>query len=432
MNKSKKNCSKKKSDILQKVKKVKGTRDLLGNQIILHNHIVAKFVRLCNSLNFSQISTPILEYSEIFTKSLGLSSDIVSKEMYAFEDQGKEKLVLRPEGTAAVARAVITNSLEQDLNKFFYHGPMFRRERPQSGRLRQFHQVGIEYIGENNFLSDLEVIVLAEEFLKDLKIRKKLVLEINSLGNEISREKYNKSLKNYLMENFIHLSDLSKERLKKNPLRVLDSKEKNDIKIVENSPNIIDYLDYESKRMFEDLINGLEKLNINYNVNRYLVRGLDYYNHSAFEYVTEENKSQNTILAGGRYNQLFTSIGGKDLSGVGWAAGIERIEMQINDMQTKEEKICFFSTNKELDLEVLKIIAELKNNNSLKIHFINSGNLKKKFSKADKIGAVGSFILGEDEWKINKITWKNFSTGAQELVELSNIDQFLNKRNFEK
>ena len=244
---------------MQKVKKVKGTRDLLGNEIILHNLIIAKFEKLCNSLNFSQISTPILEYIEIFTKSLGLSSDIVSKEMYNFEDQGKEKLVLRPEGTASVARAIITNSIENDLNKFFYHGPMFRRERPQSGRLRQFHQVGIEYVGANNILSDIEVILLAEKFLKDLKIRKKLVLEINSLGNELSRKKYNESLKNYLQENFSQLSDLSKERLRKNPLRVLDSKEENDKKIVQNSPSIIDFLDDESKSMFEDLINGLEK-----------------------------------------------------------------------------------------------------------------------------------------------------------------------------
>ena len=417
---------------MQKVKKVKGTRDLLGNEIILHNHIIAKFVSLCNSLNFSQISTPILEYCEIFTKSLGLSSDIVSKEMYNFEDQGKERLVLRPEGTAAIARAIITNSIEQDINKFFYYGPMFRRERPQSGRLRQFHQVGVEYIGADNYLADLEVIILAEEFLKDLKIRKKLVLEINSLGNETSRKKYNKSLKSYLNENFTRLSDLSKERLKKNPLRVLDSKEENDIKIIQNSPSIIDFLDDESKRMFENLVNGLEKLNINYKVNRYLVRGLDYYNHSAFEYITEEKKSQNTVLAGGRYNQLFASIGGKDLSGVGWAAGVERIEMQMNDLKIRDEKICFFSTNNELDLEIVKIISNLKINSSLKIHFINSGNLKKKFSKANKIGAIGSFILGEDEWKIKKITWKDFFTGAQELVELGSIDQFLNKKFFEK
>ena len=200
----------KKSNILQKVKKVKGTRDLLGNEIILHNYIIAKFEKLCNSLNFSQISTPILEHIQIFTKSLGLSSDIVSKEMYSFEDQGNEKLVLRPEGTAAIARAIITNSIEHDLNKFFYHGPMFRRERPAIGRLRQFHQVGIEYVGANNTLSDLEVIILAEEFLKDLKIRKKLVLEINSLGNEISRKKYNESLRIIFRKNFS--SSLIKQR----------------------------------------------------------------------------------------------------------------------------------------------------------------------------------------------------------------------------
>ena len=185
---------------------------------------------------------------------------------------------------------------------------MFRRERPQSGRLRQFHQVGVEYIGTNNYIADLEVIILAEEFLKDLKIRKKLVLEVNSLGNEISRKKYNESLKSYLMDNLSQLSDLSKERLKKNPLRVLDSKEENDIKIVQNSPSIIDFLDDESKSMFEDLINGLEKLSVNYNINRYLVRGLDYYNHSAFEYVTEE-KSQNTVLAGADIINYLLALG---------------------------------------------------------------------------------------------------------------------------
>ncbi len=428
MNKSKKNCLKKKFKVLQKIRKVKGTKDLLGDEILSHNFIIRKFEELCKFYNYKQITTPILENSDVFTKSLGLSSDIVSKEMYNFVDQGNDNLVLRPEGTAAIARAIITNSLEQDLNKFFYYGPMFRREKPQSGRLRQFHQVGLEYIGSDSYLTDLEVIITAENFLEKLNIRDKLILQINSLGNLKSRINYNESLKKFLDKNISSLSEISKERLKKNPLRVLDSKEQKDQDVVQNSPSIIDYLDDESKKNFESLINGLEKLNISYKINRFLVRGLDYYNHTAFEYITNEKKSQNTVLAGGRYNGLVSSLGGKDLSGIGWAAGIERIGMQIKNYDFKEKKkICFFSTNTDLDLEILKLINSMKFTNTFIMHFINTGNLKKKFAKANKIGAHGCIVFGEDEWKLKKVIWKDFSSGKQELVNLDNIYEFLNK-----
>ena len=413
---------------LQKFRTVKGTKDLLGEEILSHNFIIGRFEELCRSLNFEQISTPILENSEIFTRSLGSSSDIVTKEMYNFVDQGNDSLVLRPEGTAAIARAVITNSLEQDINKFFYHGPMFRREKPQSGRLRQFHQVGVEYLGSSSYLTDLEIIILAERFLKSLNIRNKLILEINSLGNKKSRFNYNESLKKFLEKNTSSLSEISRSRLEKNPLRVLDSKDQRDQEVIKNSPNIIDYLDDESKNIFESLINGLDKLRIDYRINRFLVRGLDYYNHTAFEYITNEKKSQNTVLAGGRYNGLVASLGGKDLSGVGWAAGIERMELQIKDSERIEKKkICFFSNNSNLDLEVLKIISTLKLRNNFMIHFINTGNLKKKFAKANRIGALGCIVIGEDEWKYKKIIWKDFSTGNQELINLSDIYEFLDK-----
>ena len=220
---------------------------MYGDEILFHNNVLDKFCKLCKFYNYNQICTPILEHSEVFTKSLGISSDIVSKEMYNFIDQGSESLVLRPEGTAALARAIVSNSLHQENNKFFYFGPMFRRERPQSGRLRQFHQVGVEYVGKTNYLNDLEVILLAEKFLSEIGIRDKLVLEINTLGNEQSRSLYNKSLKEFLINNSTSLSETSKKRLQKNPLRILDSKESEDQEIITKSPDIKNYLDPESK-----------------------------------------------------------------------------------------------------------------------------------------------------------------------------------------
>lgn len=417
---------------MQKIKTVKGTKDLFGEAILNHNYIIDEFVKNCKEMSFSQISTPILEHTEVFTSSLGLSSDIVSKEMYSFIDQGDDNLVLRPEGTAAIARALITNSLEHEKNKVFYHGPMFRRERPQSGRLRQFHQVGVEYFGPHSFLSDLEIIILAEKFLKDLGIRESLILEVNSLGNSRSRESYNESLIKFLKKNKDDLSEISKQRFSKNPLRILDSKDRKDIEIMKSSPDIKDYLDKESGLFLEKFINGLDELNIQYKLNRFLVRGLDYYNHTAFEYITHESKSQNTVLAGGRYDGLVKTLGGSDLTGVGWAAGIERIGMMLQGIQYKQsdlKQICIFTMNDELNLEALKIVKNVELKRFLKLHFIKTGNLKKKLAKANKISSVGCLILGEDEWKKNKIIWKNLLNGNQELVDLDNIFNFFNNQN---
>ncbi len=401
---------------------------MYGVEILSHNNVLDKFCKLCKFYNYNQICTPILEHSEVFTKSLGISSDIVSKEMYNFIDQGNESLVLRPEGTAALARAIVANSLHQENNKFFYFGPMFRRERPQSGRLRQFHQVGVEYVGKTNYLYDLEVIILAEKFLGEIGIRDKLVLEINTLGNEQSRSSYNKALKEFLINNSTKLSEASKKRLQKNPLRVLDSKESEDQEIIIKSPDIKNYLDPESKNFFESLIKGLDKLKIKYKLNRFLVRGLDYYNHTAFEYKTSEIKSQNTVLAGGRYDGLIKSFGGDDLGGVGWAAGVERLVLNLLNLKNKEDRmVCIFSTNENLDIEILKILNDIKIKKKIQISFLITGNLKKKLSKANKIGAYGCLIFGEDEWKKNQIIWKEFKTGNQKLIALNEIENFLNK-----
>ena len=413
-----------------KLKTVKGTKDLLGDEIKSHELVKNEFENLCKLFNFDYISTPILEHTEVFTKSLGVSSDIVSKEMYNFKDQGDDELVLRPEGTAAVARALVSNSLEQNVNtKFFYHGPMFRRERPQSGRLRQFHQVGVEYFGQFNVSSDLEVIILAERFLKKIGIRKKLNLQINSLGTNESLKKYTQAVKSYFEKKSDKLSFLSKNRLSKNPLRILDSKDEKDKKLIEGSPDIRDFWDIESRRAFEDISRGFDSLGIDYQFNRFLVRGLDYYNHLAFEYITTENKSQNTVLAGGRYDGLVKSLGGSDITGVGWAAGIERIVMLLEEKKNLKEKlICFFASNNDLNREVLQIINKIGFHNSLKIQMISSGNVKKKLSKSNKFNACSCIILGEEEWKLNKLIFKDLVSGSQSLIELKNIEEFLNKK----
>ena len=320
---------------MEKINTVKGTKDLFGKDLIKHNFIYDTFSNVCESKNFQPISTPIIESSKVFKKTLGISSDIILKEMYNFVDQGGEEIVLRPEGTAAVARALVTNSMQDDLNKkFYYYGPMFRREKPQLGRFRQFHQVGVETFDEKNLYNDVEVILLAEKFLKYLGVRGKVKLEINTLGNIESRKNYLVDLFKFLKDKSSKLSFESKKRLESNPLRILDSKNLDDREIIKESPILLDYLDKESKS-FDGVLINLRNLKIDFYLNPHLVRGLDYYNHTAFEYVTFEDKSQNTILAGGRYDNLVYSLGGKKLSGVGWASGVERIILNLENINTK-------------------------------------------------------------------------------------------------
>ena len=354
--------------------------------------------------------------------------------MYNFIDQGGDHLVLRPEGTAAIARSFISNSFNQKLiNKYFYSGPMFRRERPQSGRLRQFNQLGIECFGNANFSSDLEVIILAEKFLEKIGLRHNLNLEVNSLGNTESRQKYTKSLKEYFIKTSSKLSEESKKRVEKNPLRILDSKDLNDKEIIKECPKIETFYDKESQEFFENLINGLEKIGIKFNINSKLVRGLDYYNHTTFEYKTMEDKRQNTVLAGGRFDGLVHMLGGDRVGGVGWAAGVERILLNLN-LNTKSQLkvISIFSNIDSLNLEILKIINNLDVQEQYKINFINSGNFKKKMTKASKVKSEACIIVGEEEWKTKKIIWKDFNSGEQETLSIENLKDFINKKIIKK
>jgi len=413
---------------LQKINSVKGTKDLFGKTILEHDYVLKTFKDVCVFNNFKKISTPILEHENIFVKTLGVSSDIISKEMYHFKDQGGDELVLRPEGTAAIVRALITNSLQEDANKnFYYHGPMFRRERPQSGRLRQFHQVGLEVFGDRNFLDDVRIIILAEKFLSKLKIRSKLKLQINSLGGPKNRMRYVAELQKFLKNNYSKLSSDSRKKIEINPLRILDSKDEGDKKLFSDSPLIIDFLDKDSKEFFQEIKRMLINLDIKFDENPFLVRGLDYYNHTAFEYIFSESKSQNTVLAGGRYDGLVKSLGGKDLCGIGWAAGIERILMIMDELECKQKIIGIFTISNCLQTELLKTYNSLKFNKNVSFNIINGVSFKKKMSKANKLNCYGCLILGEDEWKEKKIIWKNFQTGNQETISISSLDKFLEK-----
>jgi len=404
-------------------------KDLFGEELSKHQYLSEIFRKLCKFFNYEEIATPLVEHIQIFNRSLGETSDIVSKEMYNFKDQGDDHLVLRPEGTAAVARAYISNSFQQKLiNKYFYIGSMFRRERPQSGRLRQFNQLGVEFFGNRNIMSDLEVIVVADNFLNQIGIRKNLRLELNSLGNKETREKYVKSLTEFFFKKKDHLSMESLKRLEKNPLRILDSKNSEDLEIIKECPKINSFFDKESSDFFDGITKGLNQLGIKFELNPSLVRGLDYYNHTAFEYKTFEEKSQNTILAGGRYDGLISMLGGDDSTGVGWAAGIERIVLNLVSKSKEKLMISIFSNSPKFDFDVLNIIKSLKPKDNLQINFLTSGNFKKKLSKANKLNSFACIILAENEWKEKQLIWKDLIYDSQEMFYFEKIEEFLNHK----
>ena len=304
---------------------------------------------------------------------------------------------------------------------------MFRREKPQSGRLRQFHQVGLEVFGDRNFLDDVRIIILAEKFLSSLKVRNKLKLQINTLGNSKSRKRYITELQRFLKNNYSKLSVESRKKIDINPLRILDSKDESDRNLFNSLPQIMEFLDTDSKNFFQEIIKLLKSLEIEFEVNPFLVRGLDYYNHTAFEYIFSESKSQNAVLAGGRYDGLVKSLGGKDLCGIGWAAGIERILMIMDKLECNKKIIGIFTVSNCLKTELLKTYNSLKFNKNFSFNIIDGVNFKKKMSKANKLNCYGCLILGEDEWKEKKIIWKNFQTGNQETISISSLDKFLEK-----
>ena len=406
---------------MEKLQNVRGTYDLYGLPKRKANKVIELASQTVIKYGFEQIETPIFEFTEVFARNLGDTSDIVTKEMYTFQDRGGESLTLRPEGTAGVVRSFISEGMQQNLPvKLFYHGPMFRYERPQKGRQRQFTQFGVEMLGVASPQADIEVIAMAYDFLKKLGLENSVVLEINSLGDQQSRDTYRTKLIAYLKEHINELSQDSVERLDKNPLRVLDSKEECDKRVVENAPLYEQSLNEASKAFFDEVLKGLDLLQIPYVVNNKLVRGLDYYSHTVFEFVTTKLGAQGTGLAGGRYDGLVSEMGGGDVAGIGWACGVERLSMLFEGDVSLPRPIAVIEVGEDGHDKALQIAYNLRNAGYCVEHAY-SGNLKKRMAKANKSNAYLALILGSDELSRNQITLKNLDTGEQREVKLEHL-----------
>ena len=406
---------------MQKLRTVRGVHDLLPYELHKHNIVVNAGLEISDKYNYSQIETPIFEFSEVFTKPLGKSSDIVTKENYIFKDRSEDELMLRPEGTSGVVRAFLNAGLIQDLpQRFSYYGPMFRYERPQKGRLRQFKQLGVECLGLSTPMADIEIISLGHDFLDKLNILDKITLKINSLGDFESRKNYRDSLVNYLRDYQSKLSKDSLRRLSINPLRILDSKNEGDQKIIKNAPNILEYLNIDSKKRFEVVCKGLDHLNIKYKIEKNLVRGLDYYCHTAFEFTTNELGTQGTVLAGGRYDGLSKLLGGPDVPGVGWAAGIERLALMVQSEFVNAIDVVLVGQCENINYLLLPIMKKLTQE-GIKSEIIYTGNFSKKFKRANKIKASYAIILGKEEIDKKNFKFKDLTSGFEELLNLDQI-----------
>ena len=410
-----------------KLQSVRGTHDHLPEDMYKFKNIITKAEYISALYGFKPMATPIFEFSSVFKKTLGESSDIVTKEMYTFNDKGNEEITLRPEGTAGIVRAIISNGLAHEMPfKAFYHGPMFRYERPQKGRLRQFHQIGIELLGTRSEQADIEVIACANNLIKSLNIDKSSTLNINSLGNIAERKIYIAELLVYLNDFKNKLSIDSKNRFKKNPLRILDSKSEEDIEIIKNAPKLINYLEAESKDNFHKVLEGLTNLDIPYKINHKLVRGLDYYNNTTFEFITDRLGSQSAILAGGRYDNLMKQMGGSDIPGIGWAAGIERLALLATIKEDQKKKISIIPIGIENNILCMKLANELINKN-ISIDMGYSGNLKKRLKQANKVSAHYAVIIGNEEVENNNAIIRNLETGSQDNIKLEKLVKHIEK-----
>lgn len=406
---------------MEKVQSVRGTYDMYGAAKRKMKKVIATASEVVEKYGFEEIETPIFEFTEVFARNLGDTSDIVTKEMYCFEDKGGESLTLRPEGTAGVVRAFVSNGMQQNLPvKFYYHGPMFRYERPQKGRQRQFTQFGVELLGVETPQADIEAISMAHEFLEKLGLQGQVTVEINSLGDEESRDNYRNKLVAYLQEHYDELSEDSKNRLQKNPLRILDSKEDCDKKVVENAPLYADSLNETSKKFFADVLHGLDVLGIKYKVNNRLVRGLDYYSHTVFELTTDKLGAQGTVLAGGRYNGLVSQMGGGDVAGIGWACGVERLSMLLEQDVSLPRPIAVIPVGEDTESRALQIAYKLRLA-GFPVEQSYSGNMKKRMIKANKVNAVKAVIIGSDEMVNNSVMLKDLDSGEQKAVAMDDL-----------
>ena len=412
-----------------KLQRPKGTVDILPGESEKWQFVEATMRRVFATYRFSEIRTPLFEHYEVISRSVGDTTDIVTKEMYDFYDKGDRHVTLRPEGTAPVVRSYVENKKfapeVQKPFKVYYAGSMFRYERPQAGRLRGFHQIGVENFGSKNPATDVETIAMAKAFFDQVGV-KNIKLVINSLGDAETRERYREALIAYLEQHLEKLSDDSKRRLHENPLRVLDSKDKQDITIVKDAPSILDFLSDASQQHLTDVKTMLETLNIAYTVDQNMVRGLDYYNDTIFEFMTEIKGKELTICGGGRYDSLVSYFGGPDTPGFGFGIGVDRLLLVL------EEQGVSLPVAQPLDVYVvvlgasanvaaLKLVQSLREQGYTVERDVLNRKIKQQFKSAEEFGAKTIITLGESEVETGDIVVKNNATRAEVKTTLSDI-----------
>lgn len=403
---------------IQTPQPVRGTQDMFGETEERFAHVVATFERVRRLYGFKGLQLPVIEPTAVFSRSLGEATDVVSKEMYTFEDRGGDSITLRPEFTAGIARAYLTNGWQQYAPmKLSVHGPLFRYERPQKGRYRQFHQIDAEIIGAAEPQADVELLVMADQLLKELGISDGVTLQLNTLGDTQSRDAWRAALVAYFNDHRHALSEDSLARLEKNPLRILDSKDPKDRPIADAAPVIDDYLSSEAQDFFGSVTAGLDAAGVAWERNARLVRGLDYYRHTAFEFVTDRLGAQGTVLGGGRYDGLIENLGGNATPAVGWAAGIERLAMlidSIHDMQI-QAKVVVIPVNEAATNSAVEVLAGLRRS-QVEAEMAFKGNVKKRLQRADATNAGLVVFVDADRWLRRELEVKYLQTGEQRTL----------------
>ncbi len=400
---------------------IRGTADLIGEDARRHRHVIDTARAVAGTYGCDEWATPIFEATAVFARTLGETSDVVTKEMYSFTDRGGDSLTLRPEGTAGVCRALVSNGLTQTLpQKVFYAGPMFRYERPQKGRYRQFHQIGLELIGAAEPLADAEAIACGWDILTALGIAADTVLELNTLGDAESRTGYRAALVDYFTDHRAALSEDSLNRLDRNPLRILDSKDPADRRLVAAAPTIFPFLTAAARVFYDGVRRHLDRFGVPYRENPRIVRGLDYYSHTAFEFVTDRLGAQGTVLAGGRYDGLVAEMGGPPTPAVGWAAGIERLAMLLAAPPEAPGPIAVIPIGEAAEGPALDVLQALRHA-GLRAEMAYRGNLRRRMERANKLGARAAVLLGTDDLAAGVAQVKDLASGAQTAVPLAEL-----------
>ncbi len=409
---------------MESIQALRGTRDILPEEIRYWQWLELTAKQILTQANYQEIRTPIFEQTPLFERGIGEATDVVGKEMYTFVDRGDRSITLRPEGTAGVVRSYIEHKRHSEgLQRLWYKGPMFRYERPQAGRQRQFHQLGVELLGCGSPRADVEVIAIATDILQALGL-KNLHLDLNSVGNREDRTQYRQALIDYLTPYKDELDKDSQDRLTRNPLRILDSKDKRTQEIAVDAPSILEYLGESSRQHFETVQQLLTDLSISYSLNPRLVRGLDYYTHTAFEIISDDLGAQATVCGGGRYDGLVAELGGPQTQGIGWAMGLERLILLLQKLQPLHtETLDFYviSRGEAAEAQALVLSQKLRNQ-GFKVELDLSGSaFGKQFKRADRSGAVACLVLGDAEAENRTVNLKWLKTGEQEAITQSEL-----------